>query len=88
MKIENLKLLSLKDQRLILTQIEEVTADLGEPDCKLVEPFILNPDTMELVPWFVNLTNQNEFMIHSDNILTIMEPNGKLKVKYEELLTE
>jgi len=88
MKIENLKLLALTDQRLILTQIEEVSADLGEPDCKLIEPFILNPDSMELTPWFVNITNQNEFMISSEKILTIMEPNSKLKVKYEDLLKE
>ena len=88
MKIENLKLLSLTDQRLILTQIEEVSSDLGEPDCKLIEPFILNPDSMELTPWFVNITNQNEFMISSEKILTIMEPNSKLKVKYEDLLKE
>ncbi len=88
MKIENLKLLSLMDQRLVLTQIEEVSADLGEPDCKLIEPFILNSSTMTLSPWFVDLTNQNEFMIHSEKILTIMEPNGKLKGMYEELLKE
>ena len=88
MKIENLKLLALTDQRLILTQIEEVSSDLGEPDCKLIEPFIINPDSMELTPWFVNLTNQNEFMISSEKILTIMEPNSKLKVKYEDLLKE
>jgi hypothetical protein len=88
MKIENLKLLALTDQRLILTQIEEVSSDLGEPDCKLIEPFIINPDSMELTPWFVNLTNQNEFMISSEKILTIMEPNSKLKVMYEDLLKE
>ena len=88
MKIENLKLLSLTDQRLILTQIEEVSADLGEPDCKLIEPFILDASTMTLAPWFVNITNQNEFMISSEKILTIMEPNSKLKVMYEDLLKE
>ena len=76
------------DQRLILTQIEEVTSELGEPDCKLIEPFLLNHGLMTLEPWFVNITNQNEFMIHSDKILTIMEPNGKLITMYEELLKE
>jgi hypothetical protein len=76
------------DQRLILTQIEEVSADLGEPDCKLIEPFVLNTSTMALAPWFVDITNQNEFMISSEKILTIMEPNSKLKVMYEDLLKE
>jgi len=43
---------------------------------------------MTLAPWFADITNQNEFMIHSEKILTIMEPNGKLKVMYEDLLKE
>ena len=88
MKQENLKLLSLTDQRLILTQIEEVSTELGEPDCKLIEPFLVDHHNLTLSPWFVTLTNQNEFMIHSDKILTIMEPNGKLISMYEELLKE
>jgi len=39
-----------------------------------------------LIPWLVDLTNQNTFMIHSDKILTLADPTGKLKDKYEELL--
>ena len=31
-------------------------------------------------------SNQNTFMIHSDKVLTIAEPTGKLKDKYEGLL--
>jgi hypothetical protein len=69
----------------LLTQIEEVPTDLGEPDCKLTEPFVLNQDGT-LVPWLVEVTRQNTFMIHSDKILTIAEPNSKLVEKYEDLL--
>jgi len=54
----------------------------------LVEPFVINQQTGELVPWFVDLTNQNTFMIHSDKILTIMNPNSKFVEKYENLLKE
>ena len=80
--------MALSNNSLILSQIEEVSSELGEPDCKLIEPFIINQQTGELVPWFVDLTNQNEFMVHSDKILTIMNPNGKLIEKYENLLKE
>jgi len=83
MKIENLKLLVL-DRMILLTQIEEVSGDLGMPDCKLTEPFVVEGDTLK--PWLMDLTNDNVFMIHSDKILTITEPNGKLKAKYEDLL--
>ena len=71
----------------LLTQIEEVGGDLGEPDCKLTEPFVINKDGT-LSPWLVDLTNQNTFMIHSDKILTIVTPNGKLLDKYESLTKE
>ena len=71
----------------LLTQIEEVGGDLGEPDCKLTEPFVINKDGT-LVPWLVDLTNQNTFMIHSDKILTIVTPNGKLVDKYTQLVKE
>tara|TARA_B100000073_G_scaffold160540_1_gene132630 strand:- start:2915 stop:3169 length:255 start_codon:yes stop_codon:yes gene_type:complete len=82
--MKNLKVLILDNQTL-LTQIEEVTTDLGEPDCKLVEPFIVNPDGT-LTPWLIDLTSQNTFMVHSDKILTIADPNGKLIDKYESLV--
>jgi hypothetical protein len=83
--MNNLKILILTTDKVILTQIEEVTTDLGEPDCKLIEPFELSEDGT-LSPWLVDLTRQNTFMIHSDKILTIVEPNSKLIEKYEDLV--
>jgi len=41
---------------------------------------------LELIPWLIDLTAQNTFMMHSDKILTITEPNSKLKDKYEKLV--
>lgn len=83
--MENLQILILGSEKVILTQIEEVSSELGSPDCKLTEPFVLHEDGT-LTPWLMDVTNQNTFMIHSDKILTIVEPNSKLKKKYEELL--
>ena len=83
------------NNQLILSQIEEVTSELGEPDCKLTEPFVvttsdqkitLQEGMMVLAPWLLNVTNQNTFMISSDKILTIVDPNSKLSKKYEEML--
>ena len=82
-----LKILILDPSLYLLTQIEEVTTELGEPDCKLTEPFVLKPDGT-LRPWLVDITSQNTFMIHSDKILTIADPNGKLIDKYETLVKE
>ena len=81
--------------QMILSQIEEVPSDLGEPDCKLTEPFIVTTSeqkitmqegVMVLAPWLLGMTNQNTFMISSDKILTIVEPNTKMVKKYEELM--
>ena len=87
MSKDNLKLLILPTNQILLTQIEEAGGDIGEPDCRLVEPFVVNDDGT-LSPWLVSLTNQNSFMIHSDKILTIVEPNGTLVDKYMDLVKE
>jgi len=87
MSKDNLKLLVLPTNQILLTQIEEAGGDIGEPDCRLVEPFVVNDDGT-LSPWLVSLTNQNSFMIHSDKILTIVEPNGTLVDKYSDLVKE
>ena len=71
----------------ILTQVEEVTSELGGPDCKLIEPFIINDDGT-LSPWLLDVTTQNTFMISSDKILTLVEPNSKLIQKYEDVIKE
>ena len=86
MKKEKLRLLVLMNNQIILSQIEEVSSDLGEPDCKLTEPFVVNQSTLELTPWLIDMTIQNEFMIHSDKILTIVEPNDRLVSKYDSLM--
>ena len=70
-----------------MTQIEEVQSELGEPDCKLTEPFIINDDGT-LSPWLLDVTTQNTFMMSSDKILTLVEPSSKLVKKYEDVIEE
>ena len=60
-------------------------SDLAQPDCKLTEPFLIKEDG-SLIPWLVDITNQNQFMMSSDKILTIVDPTRKLLDKYESLL--
>ena len=69
----------------IVTQIEEVLAYIGDPNCKMIEPYVIGEqDTLS--PWLVDCTNQNEFMISSDKILTILEPKPTLLEKYENII--
>ena len=87
MKKENLKILILVNNQTVISEIEEVQSELGEPDCKLTEPFTINEDGT-LSPWLLDITNQNTFMISSDNILTLVDPNSKLVKKFEDVREE
>jgi hypothetical protein len=78
-----IKLLVLLTGQILVSNIEEVGSEMGEPDCRLTNPFVVNGDNLE--PWLINQTNQNVFMIHSDKILTLTEPKPTLLEKYEQL---
>jgi hypothetical protein len=81
-----IKILLLKTNILLVSRIEEVPSELGEPDCKLIEPFVI-ADT-GLIPWLSALTSQTEMMIHSDSILTIVDANKEYLNKYQSLAAE
>lgn len=81
-----IKLIVLMNNKVLLSKIEEVGADIGEPDCKLTEPFILNESSETLSPWLSNFTNENTFMIQSDKILTLTDPKPTLLEKYQNLI--
>ena len=81
---KTIKAIVLTNNKVLVSQIDEVGADVGEPDCKLTNPYILKDDgTME--PWLLNVSRQDIFMISSDKILTLTEPMPTLVEKYEEL---
>ena len=75
----------LSDGTTLISEIEEVTSELGEPDCKLISPFVVNHKDETLSPWLNGISAQEEFMISSEKILTICEPLGKIKDTYESL---
>ena len=84
---KTIKVIALMNGMILISQIEEVGADLGEPDCKLIDPFVVRKDqTME--PFLVGYTKQNTFMMSSDKILTLADPTPTLLEKYEDLIKE
>ncbi len=79
----NVKCLLLKVDTVLITEIIEVGSEIGEPDCKLINPYeFFDVDTMK--PW-PEITNQSELMIHSDSILTIVDPTPEIAEKYLQL---
>jgi hypothetical protein len=75
---------------ILISQIEEIGADIGEPDCKLIKPFVVKKElTMNtLEPFLCGYTKEDTFMISSDKILSLAEPTPTLLEKYQDLIKE
>ena len=81
------KVIALMNNLILISQIEEVGADIGEPDCKLIKPFVVRKD-ITLEPFLIGYTKQDNFMISSDKILSLADPTPTLLEKYEDLIKE
>ncbi len=83
-----INVIALINQQVLISTIEEVPSELGEPDCKLVNPYVVKTvgDNQVLEPFMMGLTEESSFMISSDKILTLVEPNSTLLKKYKDLL--
>ena len=88
---KTIKVLALMNNHLLISQIEEVAAvDIGQPDCKLVNPFIINTESGQTIlePYLNSVTRDEAFMMRSDKILTLVEPTPTLLEKYLNLTKE
>ena len=68
---------------ILITEIAEVMADIGEPDCKLINPYRFY-DLDKMDPW-IKSSEQTEYMVRSSDILTIADPSPEVVAKYLEL---
>ena len=78
-------------QQLLISEIVEVAAvDIGQPDCKLLNPFVINTESGQTIlePWLLDITQDDTFMMSSDKILTLCEPTPALLEKYESITEE
>ena len=78
-------MLILMTNQVVVSQVEEVVPlDIGDPNCKLIEPFLYEDDALS--PWLLEFTNDNTFMISSDKILTLIDPKPTILEKYQNLI--
>ena len=78
-------------QQILISQIDEVPAvDIGHPDCKLINPFWVNPleGNITLEPFLLGFSKDDTFMMSSDKILTLCEPTPTLLEKYQDIIKE
>jgi len=87
MEKKTTKIIALVNNLILISKIEEIGADIGEPDCKLVNPFVVRSDKT-LEPFLCGYTKQDTFMMSSDKILTLVDPTPTLLEKYEDLIKE
>ena len=68
----------------LISEVIELDAEIGDPNCKLINPYLFN-SIDDMKPWKSDVTNQTEFMIRSEDILTIADPTGTVMDRYTEL---
>ena len=85
------KVLALVNSHYIISQVDEVaTEDIGQPDCKLTKPHVVNTESGEttLEPFMKSVTREDIFMMGSDKILTLATPTPTLLEQYLNLINE
>jgi len=91
------KLIVLTSKEILLSEIEEVGAEVGEPDCQLINPVILKTTDdkltiqegkVTLTPWLSEFSHDKTFMISSDKIITLAEVAPQILEKYEGLVNK
>ena len=85
------RVIALTNNNYIISQVDEVaTEDIGQPDCKLTKPYIVNTESGKTIlePFMMDLTRDDTFMMGSDKILTLALPTPTLLEQYLNLIKE
>ncbi len=79
-----IQVLHLVNQMILIAEIDEVLADIGQPDCKLINPCVIIDG--KLSKWMSDLTPNKEMFMSSDKILTLVDPTKKLLAEYIKII--
>jgi hypothetical protein len=77
------------NNQLLISEVEQIACDIGEPDCRLTNPYLVNQLNGEIEgTWLQEYSKPgvNSFEIHSDKIVTFFTPRATLLEKYTEHL--
>ena len=80
---KTIKCILVNVDNVLISEIEEVDAEIGQPNCKLTNPVVF--ESLEKMKPLVEASNDTEFMIRSEDILTIADPTSEVIAKYKEL---
>ena len=79
-----IQVLLLTNQTILISEIDEVLADIGQPDCKLINPCTLVGGKVER--WMSDVTSNNEMFISSDKIVTLVDPSQHILEEYKKFV--
>ena len=80
---KTIKVLLLSNQEIVVSEIEEVASEIGDPNCKLTKPYKIEGGALH--KWMQDYTEQNEVMINSDKIITLVTPSPLIFDQYSKV---
>ena len=80
---KEIKCILVDVDNVLISEIEEIDAELGNPNCKLTNPVVF--ESLEKMKPLIKASNDTEFMIRSEDILTIADPTQEVIDKYIEM---
>ena len=78
-----IQVLYLTNQTILISEIDEVLADIGQPDCKLINPCVIIDG--KLSKWMSDLPPSTEMFMSSDKILTLVDPSQNILAEYKKI---
>ena len=79
-----LKLLRFEN-RWLISEVEEIPAEIGDPECVLKYPYEVTEDGLTAFPPF---SDDRELAVRSSDITLIAEPDGKTASLFYEMKSE
>ena len=80
-----IQVLLLTNQTILISEIDEVLADIGQPDCKLINPCVIIDGKVS--KWMSDLTPNTQMFMSSDKILTLVDPSKNILEEYFKVIT-
>ena len=78
-----IQVLLLTNETILISEIDEVLADIGQPDCKLINPCVIIDGKVS--KWISDLTSNTEMFMSSDKILTLVDPSPHILKEYNKI---
>lgn len=79
-----LKCLVLINGTVLIGKIEEIDAELGDPNCQVTDFLMIDSDN-KLKQW-ATFSDDKKIMLRSENILTILDPSKEVAASYYEVI--